>query len=432
MQTGNIAANGRVDADLSFQLKNLHVFLQVAANDSIAQASKLLFKAPSAVTRSIAELEQALGEKLFERNSRGVLLNGYGQLVLARAVRIEEELAQAAAELSRHKGRPARQAGGTLMHLLYNGRKLKLLIHLVDSRKISTAAAHLQITQSGASMALARIESVVGETLFHRGVQGMMATDATHKLVVRAKRVFAELRHMASELASASGSLAGSVVVGVLPVGRTYIFPMAVASVARQFPQIRTTTVDSPFERLMTDLRSGDVDALIGVPREGDQNQDLTIEPLFIDRLAVVARAGHPLAGAPSLALPDIVGADWILPWTASPSRALFDRCFAEAGLKPPLPIVESADLAIVRQLLCVSDMIGLVSARQFRLELRAGTHVELPVSLPGMTRQVSLITRQGVRLPPAVLAVLDAVRRQAAEDVADRDSGGVPAAPPA
>ncbi|ODT83708.1 MAG: hypothetical protein ABS76_01985 [Pelagibacterium sp. SCN 64-44] len=423
MQTRTIAAGGHVAADLSFQLKNLQVFLQVAANDSIAQAAKLLFKAPSAVTRSIAELEQALGVKLFERNSRGVLLNAYGQLVLVRALRIDEELAQAAVELSRPRGRPVQHSNGALMHLLYNGRKLKLLIHLADSRKISTAAAHLGITQSGASMALARIESVVGEPLFHRGVQGMMATDAAHKLVVRAKRVFAELRHMVSELASASGSLAGSVVVGILPVGRTYIFPMAVASVAMQFPQIRTTTVDSPFERLMSDLRTGDVDAIVGVPREGEQNQDLAIEPLFTDRLAVIARAGHPLAAADALTLADILGAAWILPWTASPSRALFDHCFREASLRPPVPIVESADLAIVRQLLCVSDMIGLASARQFRLELRAGLLVELPIVLPGMTREISLITREGVRLSPAVLAVLNAIRQQVAEDMDDSDA---------
>lgn len=61
--------SGRDGADLAHQLHNLRVFLSVASEQSIARAARQIYKAPSAVTRSIIELEKALGVPLFERSS---------------------------------------------------------------------------------------------------------------------------------------------------------------------------------------------------------------------------------------------------------------------------------------------------------------------------------------------------------------------------
>jgi LysR family transcriptional regulator of gallate degradation len=53
--------------EITYRLQNLRMFLSVADAESITRASEQLFKAPSAITRSIIELEKALGVELFER-----------------------------------------------------------------------------------------------------------------------------------------------------------------------------------------------------------------------------------------------------------------------------------------------------------------------------------------------------------------------------
>ena len=79
------------NAALGINLRHLHAFSAVAAAGSIARAADGLFRVPSAVTRSVLQLEGALGRPLFDRGSRGVALNAYGELVLVRVQRIERE-----------------------------------------------------------------------------------------------------------------------------------------------------------------------------------------------------------------------------------------------------------------------------------------------------------------------------------------------------
>src|ERR1700744_2876590 len=76
---------------LKINLRHLRAAIAVHAHGSIARAAEELFRVSSAVTRSIAELEQALGLPLFERRARGMVANAYGESVLLRARRIEQE-----------------------------------------------------------------------------------------------------------------------------------------------------------------------------------------------------------------------------------------------------------------------------------------------------------------------------------------------------
>jgi LysR family transcriptional regulator of gallate degradation len=92
-------ACGRGDA-LQINLRHLQAFSAVAATGSVTQAADTLFRVASAVTRAVAELEASLGVSLFERKARGMLMNGYGEAVRARAQRVEQEFAAACQELA--------------------------------------------------------------------------------------------------------------------------------------------------------------------------------------------------------------------------------------------------------------------------------------------------------------------------------------------
>jgi molybdenum-dependent DNA-binding transcriptional regulator ModE len=84
---------------LGINLRHLRAFSAVAAAGSIAGAAEELYRVASGVTRSISELENGLGRALFDRRSRGMALNSYGELVLVRARRIEREFEDARAQL---------------------------------------------------------------------------------------------------------------------------------------------------------------------------------------------------------------------------------------------------------------------------------------------------------------------------------------------
>ncbi len=76
--------------------KQFRYFLAVSETASVASASRMLNIAQSAVTKSILELEDTLGLKLFERSSKGMELTQDGHRFQANARKVISAVAQAA------------------------------------------------------------------------------------------------------------------------------------------------------------------------------------------------------------------------------------------------------------------------------------------------------------------------------------------------
>ena len=191
--------------DIDQCLGHMPTFLSVAHTGSISKSSEKIFKASSAVARSIREFEDAIGHALFDRKPRGMMLNAFGRIVLTRAERVQAVVQQTADEMLRARAdiRPSERS--VLLNLLFSGRKLQMLVLIAQLRHLSAAADRLGLTQAGASMALSRIETALAVPLFHRMMQGMVATDAADKVIVAAKRIFAELRHLQSDISAMTG-----------------------------------------------------------------------------------------------------------------------------------------------------------------------------------------------------------------------------------
>ncbi len=77
------------------KLEAMRVFIEVAQNNSFVAASRHLELTAPAVTRSIAQLEQAMGVRLFHRTTRQVRLTEAGARFFEDAKRILEDVEQA-------------------------------------------------------------------------------------------------------------------------------------------------------------------------------------------------------------------------------------------------------------------------------------------------------------------------------------------------
>jgi DNA-binding transcriptional LysR family regulator len=92
-------------------LRQFRYFTAVAESGSVAAASRMLNIAQSAVTKSLQELEEELGQPLFGRSSRGMTLTPHGHRFLASA----RKVIGAVAEASRlHQTDDAPELRGTL------------------------------------------------------------------------------------------------------------------------------------------------------------------------------------------------------------------------------------------------------------------------------------------------------------------------------
>lgn len=160
-------------------------------------------------------------------------------------------------------------------------------------------------------------------------------------------------------------------------------------------PAIKVVTNESAFSTLITELRAGDVDLIVGALRHDSHVNDIDNRRLFSEELVLLARPQHPLVGR-ALSAADLADTQWILPRENSPARHLLEHAFATLDIPAPKPVVESGDLAIVRGLLMDSDMVAAVSWHQLEYELKSGTLKPLSFTLPDTRRDIGITLRAG------------------------------------
>ena len=76
------------------KLHDIHVLMAVVQAGSMGKAAVLLNTTQSAISRSIADLEQTIGVRVLDRSSHGVEPTQYGQALLKRSVVVFDELKQ--------------------------------------------------------------------------------------------------------------------------------------------------------------------------------------------------------------------------------------------------------------------------------------------------------------------------------------------------
>jgi LysR family transcriptional regulator, regulator for genes of the gallate degradation pathway len=392
-------------------LAYLRVFRTVAQTGSATRAAALLFRAQSAVTRSLQELETAVGETLFERKPSGMLPTPAGRALLQRCERIFAELEELAHWCAVRQGRRQAVAESALPAYLLNTRRLQLFSALARHRHMPSAAQTLGISQPAVSSAIRIMETGAGMPLFYRSPRGLLLTSEGETLLLHVRRALNELRHIPDDIAALRGSIQGYVTVGALPLGRTLILPEAIARVAAQHPGVRIVTDESAYETLVAGLRAGDIDLVLGALRPDDTTSGLANERLMSEDLVVLARHDHPLAGARDLTLKDLACAQWILPRSHAPARGIFEAQFRRARLKPPMPTVETADLAVIRGVLVRTDMLAALSAQQLYYECESAQLAVLDIAMRNTRRDIGLIVRAGGTPSPAARVLIDAIR---------------------
>lgn len=386
-------------------LRHLHAFRVVAATGGIRRSSLSLFRASSAVTRSVATLEEQLQVQLFERKGSGMLLTAAGEVVRLRAQRIDAEFQAVRDDAVRAQDKHGRKVGG--IEALLNERRLQAAALLAEVHHMPTVAHTMGTSQAAVSQAISRLEDMLGQPLFLRTAHGMLPTDAGRKWIERFERALAELRHIPEDVAALAGVVEGTVTIGALPLARAQLLPLAITSVLQRHPRLHVSSLESPYGELTAGLLSGRIDFIVGALRNAP-GEAFSARALFEDRPALVARAGHPLANKEKLCMADLQGYPWVLSRPGAPLRESLGQFFHKHGVAPPKPAVETGDLALLRGLLISSDMLTVLSAHQLHYEVATSQLAVLPFDMPGLERSIGIMTRKGAHLAPGARVLLD------------------------
>ncbi|MBB3213534.1 LysR family transcriptional regulator of gallate degradation [Herbaspirillum sp. Sphag1AN] len=385
-------------------LRHLYVFNIVATTGGVRRSSDTLLRDSSAVARSVAALESSLAVPLFERKGRGMLLTAAGEAVQLRVRRIENELREVRDDALRLSDRSGGQVAA--LDALFNERRLLAAVLLAEAHHMPSVARRMEVSPPAVSQAISLLEGLLGQSLFFRTAQGMLPTDAGRRWTEHFERALAELRHIPADIAALAGSVQGSVTIGTLPLVRYEILPRAIATLLHHHPGLHIRSLESPYEELSAGLMSGRIDFIIGSLRPFDSDTFVSM-PLFTDKAVLTARVDHPLTRKKKIKLTDLADYPWVMAHAGTPLRTLLEEFFATQGVSWPSTAVETGDQALVRGLLCASDMLTVLSAHRLQHEVHSGALTALPFDLPGMERIIGVTLRKGAHLSPGATALL-------------------------
>ncbi|MCX8998117.1 LysR family transcriptional regulator [Rhizobiaceae bacterium BDR2-2] len=364
-------------------LRHLRVFLAAVDTGSVTRAAELCFVSQPAVTQALSKLEAGAGLPLFTRTPQRLFANDAGTVLARRLRRAFAFLDPALAELS-----PRLRVTATTA-------QLNALIAVRETENFTLAARRLGLAQPTVHRAVTQLEHEAARPLFERTSYGMVATRAAQALGQAARLAFAELAQADADLAEITAREAGRIVVGAMPLSRSFALPQAIAAFRKLRPNLPIQILEGPYADLLSGLRRGEIDFLIGALRDPVPIGDVEQRALFSDTLVLVSGRRHPLADRETLTLEEIAAYPWIVGQKDTPIRRHFDALFAPLGDRAPRSIVESGSLILMRELLDASDHLGCTSRLQAEAEIARGLMRALPVDLAHTSRPIGLTLRR-------------------------------------
>ena len=398
---------GKMDRPV-LNLRHLRAFREVARRNNVSEASGYVHLSQPAITQAIAKLEGLLDVRLFDRRNDGMFVTDIGGRFLVRVDRALTFLARGAAAALQTAPRSRNRGFGNFDQLL-TAAQLRALVAVSRAKNFSLAAKQAGVSQPSLHRAARDMERLSGVALFEKVSHGIQLTRSGEVLTQFVKLARAELDQGFVEISELKGFDAGVIVIGSLPLARAFVLPRAINQLAAQYPDVQVNVVDGPYDDLLHGLRHGEIDMLIGALRDPVPIDDVEQEKLFDDRLAIVARAGHPVAMQKRPSLAQLGQYGWVVPRPGAPTRDHFEELMADVEKIPPL--VETSSLILARGLLLESDRLAIISAHQVRHEIDQGLLVRIPVDLSASDRPIGLTLRRDWVPTNSQQGFLDALR---------------------
>jgi LysR family transcriptional regulator, regulator of abg operon len=291
--------------------------------------------------------------------------------------------------------------------------QIRDFLAVVDAGSMRAAARGLGLSQPALTKSMRQLEEELGGVLVTRSVRGAQLTDIGRAFLARARSVTADLQRAREEVAQLRGARSGSLTVGAAPGPALGLLPNALTRLRRRWREATICVTDVSPSEVMPGLREGRFDLALSV-RIGPlaaPAPEFLVQALYLNEARIVARRGHPLAGARSLA--ELANAEWLRTGGTDNTSSL-PAAFRAAGMEPPRYRIECRSFFALAEIVARSDLLAVVPWQLAAREAAGGRVVQLPLRDALPPREICLFTRADVPLTPIAREFVDVLRAAA------------------
>jgi DNA-binding transcriptional LysR family regulator len=260
--------------------------------------------------------------------------------------------------------------------------EIRLIAELLELRKLSAAAARLDLSQSAASHALARLRTRFGDPLFTRSAGGFQPTPYGERLGIAAREALDVLiAGIESNRPFDPRATTRRFTLYANDVGQMVFLPRLLAFLKKEAPGATVRTSPIPLENPGAALVSGDVDAAAGF--FDNLTTGFRQSLLFRERYVCVVRANHPKFRT-GMTLEAFKSSEHAMADATGMAHAVIDRFLAKQRVQRNVAL-RVPGFHVLPMIIANSDLLAVIPGR---LAEAFVSHVPikvlpLPISIP-------------------------------------------------
>lgn len=288
-------------------------------------------------------------------------------------------------------------------------RHLTCFLEIAKAGALVLAADHLGITQPAASKTLKELEDILGQKLFDRSGRRLRLNSAGAMFQKFVGVALADLERAERSVKSGKTQRT-SIAIGVLPTAATGLMPRAALEFRKRRADCVLRVSTGPNWLLLSQLREGSLDLVVGRMADPERMRDLTFEQLYSEDIVAVVGAHHPWT--------DKIHPDALqdFPLILPPKGAVIGtpvRSFlVSIGIDPAIRAFETVSLAFGRDILRGSDAIWFISRGVVARELAEGSLRALPLNASTGAGPVGISLREEHHDHRDLNALIDCIRQ--------------------
>ncbi|NLS02484.1 LysR family transcriptional regulator [Rhizobium sp. P32RR-XVIII] len=177
-------------------------------------------------------------------------------------------------------------------------RQMRYFDALATTGHFRRAAELVHISQPALSAQIMEMEEYLGAKLFERMRTSTILTHKGQEVLLHVRAILHQVDLLEQTARKGDGLLAGLIRIGIIPTVAPYLVPQFIPHLRRTYPSVEVELKEAVTDRLMADLATGKLDAVIAalpLDVEGIQTRSL-----FTDRFYMaVAENGESVLLSP-------------------------------------------------------------------------------------------------------------------------------------
>lgn len=249
---------------------------------------------------------------------------------------------------------------------------------------------------------------------FRAGLNGVECVDkaglARHRAIGKARLVELRLHEDHNGLGVIGEHEPFTARLGVLSTVESLLVPEVVCRLHARHPALIVSVVTGPSAYLLSQLRVGELDLVVGRMTDSPQILGLIFEHLYSESMTLVVRNGHPLLSDPQ-AQEHIEDYPLVLPQAGTTIRKFADSLFVQHSINPPRQRLETLSLILSRRYVQCSQAIWVAPFDAVRQDLNRGDLFELELGIREPGGSVGLCSNPALTMSLAAQWCVEVLR---------------------